>query len=89
MWITTFSIIKAKIWIKPADLKELNYALLDFSIKGNDAHKNIKYAENICVSRCVRIEMKIIILLKFYYLQKSIILKNIIDASFPIKIKFY
>jgi len=55
MWITAFSIIKVKIWIKPTDLKELNYALLEFSIKGNDTHKNIKYAENICVSRCVEI----------------------------------
>ena len=79
MWITAFSIIKAKIWIKPADLKELNYALLDFSIKGNDAHKNIKYAENICVSRCVQIRkyrnenyntVKILLFAKIYKFEK-------------------
>jgi len=43
----------AKFWKKPTDLKELNYALWEFSIKGNDTNKNIKFAKNICVSRCV------------------------------------
>jgi len=53
--MAAFSIIMAKISIKPTDLKALNYALWELCIKVNDSNVNIKYARNNCVSLSIEI----------------------------------
>ena len=56
MWMTAFSITTAKVWIKPSDLKVLNYALRLLWIKVNDNNNNVKYEKKIYASGCTEIQ---------------------------------